>query len=138
MISCANFDDVTPVYKPEVRTGSVESEGDGVILGPEFRASQNLDGNGVKIGVISDSVNEVADPANPALVGIAWSQSTGDLPPTVQVLEDDTSANPTDEGRAMLEIVYDVAPEPRWRSTPPTASWTSPTASSPWPPPAAT
>ena len=104
-----HFDSAVPVYKAIVRTGSVESEGDAVIGGPAFRSTYGVTGAGVTVGVMSTSVNQVADPSNPSLVGIAWSQSTGDLPPVVNVLEDDPSA-PTDEGRAMLEIVYDVAP----------------------------
>ena len=70
-------------------------------------------GTGQKIGVLSDSVNEFAG-------GLADSIKTGDLPGNVQVLFDAplnppppappiTSA-PTDEGRAMLEQIYDIAP----------------------------
>ena len=42
-------------------------------------------------------------------LGVAGSQATGDLPPTVQIL-DDSVASGTDEGRAMAEIVYDTSP----------------------------
>ena len=51
--------------------------------------------------MISDSIDEVG-------AGIAGSQGTGDLPPDVQNLGDLPGG--TDEGRAMAEIVYDVAP----------------------------
>jgi len=58
---------------------------------PDFR------GKGVKIGVLSDSVNYLAQ-----------VQSTGDLPSNVQVLD---NVGGMGEGTAMLEIVYDMAPE---------------------------
>jgi subtilisin family serine protease len=103
-----HFHSATPVYRPILRT--FESEGDAVILAPPFRASQGVDGTGIKVGVLSDSVNQVANPANAAQVGIAWSQSFGELLGGVQVLEDLVPHPGTDEGRAMLEIVNDVAP----------------------------
>src|SRR4029079_7402448 len=40
--------------------------------------------------------------------GVATSQGRGDLPPDVQVLSDDPTGD--DQGRAMSEIVYDLAP----------------------------
>jgi hypothetical protein len=104
----ANFDSVTPVYHSIVR--AFESEGDAVIKAPQFRASQNVNGTGIKVGVISDSVNQVRNPVNPAQVGIAWTQSFGELLGGVQILEDGIPSPGTDEGRAMLEIVDDVAP----------------------------
>jgi hypothetical protein len=55
-----------------------------------------VDGTGVKIGVLSDSVDHLAD-----------VQATGDLP-AVTVLKDATGNS--GEGTAMLEIVYDMAP----------------------------
>jgi hypothetical protein len=56
-------------------------------------------GTGVKVGVISDSVESLAD-----------LQATGDLPPAVTVLPGQAGTG-TSEGTAMLEIVYDLAPE---------------------------
>jgi hypothetical protein len=104
LTNLANFDSVTPVYAPLLRTGSAETQGDAVIKATVFRQTENVSGAGIKVGVLSDSVNRVAG-------GIAQSQSTGDLPSQgVQVLEDGPAAGATDEGRAMLEIVHDVAP----------------------------
>jgi hypothetical protein len=99
---------VTPVYKPRFRVGAVTTEGDHQIQADLFRAGQGADGTGIKVGVLSDSVNQVTDPNG--LTGIASSQSTGDLPPTVQILADDNTPGVTDEGRAMLEIIHDIAP----------------------------
>jgi len=89
---------LTPISN--LSTGSVLSQGDGAIHGPQARAF-GVGGAGVKVGVISDSIDEVG-------AGIAGSQGTGDLPPDVQNLGDLPGG--TDEGRAMAEIVYDVAP----------------------------
>ena len=57
----------------------------------------------MKIGVISDSVNQVSP-------GLAGSMASGDLPNNVQVLQDGQPGD-TDEGRAMLEEIHDLAPD---------------------------
>jgi len=102
METVEGFQTATPVWKPILRTGSVESQGDAKMKADVFRSATGLDGTGVKVGVLSDSVSQVNG-------GIADSQATGDLPATVQVLKDGQSGD-TDEGRAMLEIIHDVAP----------------------------
>jgi hypothetical protein len=90
-----------PVMAFGVDTGSVTSEGDAAHNGPTAR-SLGANGAGVVVGIISDSMNQVG-------TGVAGSQGTGDLPPSISILHDYTS-NPTDEGRAMAEIIYDTAP----------------------------
>jgi hypothetical protein len=82
-------------------SGSVLSQGDATHHGPQARALGTT-GAGVKVGVISDSINGVGG-------GVADSQASGNLPANVAVLQDDLSF-PTDEGRAMAEIIYDEAP----------------------------
>ncbi|MDY6989499.1 MAG: S8 family serine peptidase [Thermodesulfobacteriota bacterium] len=72
------------------------SEGDVAHSAPLARDTFGVDGSGVKIGVLSDSVDH-----------LATVQATGDLP-DVTVLED--SPGLTGEGTAMLEIVHDLAP----------------------------
>lgn len=72
------------------------SEGDVAHNAPLVRA-KGYTGAGVKVGVLSDSVDN-----------LAAVQATGDLPPTVTVLED--APGNSGEGTAMLEIVYDLAP----------------------------
>jgi hypothetical protein len=62
-----------------------------------MRAAFGLTGKGVKVGVISDSFG---DPSG--------SEFTGDLPSNVQVIQDTSG---TDEGRAMLELIHDLAPK---------------------------
>jgi hypothetical protein len=79
--------------------GSVLSQGDAAHHGPQARALGTT-GSGVKVGVISDSINQVGS-------GVAASQGSGNLPASVTVLADDPGG--TDEGRAMSEIIYDEA-----------------------------
>jgi Subtilase family len=74
-------------------TGPNNSQGDAAHRAPTVRA-QGVTGAGVKIGVLSDGVSS-----------LAARQAAGDLP-AVTVL----AAGSGDEGTAMLEIVYDLAP----------------------------
>ncbi len=85
-------------------TGSVLSQGDAAHHGPEARALGTT-GAGIKVGVISDTINKVG-------TGVVGSQTSGDLPaaPGVHVLADDPQPGTIDEGRAMAEIIYDEAP----------------------------
>ncbi len=91
---------VVPVYPGILNTGGTLSEGDAAHRGPQARALGPT-GAGIPVGIISGSINKRG-------AGVAGSQSTGDLPAGVQILED--GASTTDEGRAMAEIVYDTAP----------------------------
>jgi len=74
-----------------------------------------VDGSGITVGLMSDSYDTNVAPNSAAL-----DISTGDLPgpgnplgntQPVTVLQD--SANGTDEGRAMMQIVHDLAPKAR-------------------------
>jgi hypothetical protein len=116
------------------RSGAVTSQGDFVQQSAALRTSDSLTGSGVTVGVLSDSFDCYAVYAaagsnvpvsgyagyayNGFLATAATDISTGDLPASVDVLEEadclDYGAplQPpfSDEGRAMLQIVYDVAP----------------------------
>jgi hypothetical protein len=91
---------VLTVPQPVLAVGARTSQGDAAHRGPQARA-QGPTGQGVDVGIISDSINQVGGK-------VAGSQASGDLPATVGVLSD--QAGGTDEGRAMAEIVYDEAP----------------------------
>ncbi|HEY2461439.1 MAG TPA: S8 family serine peptidase [Candidatus Acidoferrum sp.] len=89
--------------------GSVDTQGDLTHRAADARAVFGVTGAGLKIGVLSDSVN--------ATGALTKSQASGDMPPTcgtpvvspcITVLQD--QPNRTDEGEAMLEIVHDMAP----------------------------
>ena len=73
-----------------------------VALGADdTRAVFGTTGAGVKVGVISNSFN--------ATGGYAADQTAG-LLPAVTVVADDLTKGNSDEGRAMCEVVHDVAP----------------------------
>jgi hypothetical protein len=92
-----------PFEKPITNTGSVTSQGDKAFKADIARANYGVTGAGSKVGVLSDSYNFRGGEA----AGIA----SGDLPAAgVQILEDYSLNNPSDEGRAMAEIIHDVAP----------------------------
>lgn len=91
---------VLPVQAGGTDAGAVQSQGDAAHAGPAARLLGPA-GAGIKVGVISDSIDQVG-------AGIAGSRASGDLPASVRVLSD--HAGQSDEGRAMAEIVYDTAP----------------------------
>ena len=122
---------------PRTRTGAVTSQGDYVQHSAALRSANSLTGAGVTVGVLSDSydcyavyaANHVAASgaagyaSNGFLATAATDISTGDLPSNVNVLEEAQAGNGgclnygapnqlpfSDEGRAMLQIVHDVAP----------------------------
>src|SRR4051812_12989264 len=83
-------------------------------------ASKNLDGTGMSIGVMSDSYNDGGEEGS--FTKAPEDVASGDLPGTgntvnsqpVVVLQDDNDpTRDTDEGRAMCQIVHDVAPKAR-------------------------
>jgi hypothetical protein len=92
-----------PVYAV-TNTGVVTSQGDTALRAAAARASYGVDGSGVTVGVISDSFNCTG--------GYASDVGTGDLPSNVNVLQDISTCagQGQDEGRAMLQIVHDLAP----------------------------
>lgn len=87
--------------------GITTSQGDVAQLSDDVRSTFDLDGTGVTVGVISDSYDVSASAGGNATQDV----STGDLPAGVVVLDDTLDPNRViDEGRAMLQIVHDVAP----------------------------
>jgi hypothetical protein len=63
----------------------------------------SVNGSGIKVGVLSDSFNDLG--------GAAADEASGALPSAshIQVLKDYASGG-SDEGRAMMQIVHDIAP----------------------------
>ncbi len=105
-----NISWIQPVIKPLNNSGPVMSQGDSAQRSDIVRQMTGLNGTGVKIGVLSDSYN--------LLGGATAGVSAGELPGTgnpdgfttpVTVLSESLSGG-NDEGRAMLEIIHDVAP----------------------------
>jgi hypothetical protein len=95
---CAQLSFVKRIAAPGYginRLGSKTTEGDSVLRASNLRAL-GYDGTGVKVGVISNGVTN----RNAAI-------ALGDLPSNITILR----AGSGDEGTAMLEIVYDLAPK---------------------------
>nr|WP_242025486.1 S8 family serine peptidase [Leptolyngbya sp. FACHB-36] len=82
-------------------TGLVTSQGVQTMKVDVARDRFSVDGTGITIGVISDSFNN--------LNGAANDIASGDLPSNFGVIKDLTSGG-TDEGRAMMQLIHDVAP----------------------------
>lgn len=99
---------IEPPSYARLQAGSRMTEGDAILVADHLR-QLGLDGNGVRIGVISDGANNIAD-----------SQATGDLPngiPTygscaveAENLDQCNPGSVCNEGTAMMEIVHDIAP----------------------------
>jgi hypothetical protein len=114
------------------RTGAVTSQGDYAQNSDLVRSDNSLSGAGITVGVLSDSydcypvyaangvnANGLNGYANNGFnTTAAGDMATGDLPASVNVVEEATCMNydpPVqlpfgDEGRAMMQIVHDVAP----------------------------
>jgi len=117
---------LAPVAAEACPSGEVVSEGDAQLGAAQLRESNpGLDGTGVTVGILSDSFDqaaEAADGSGPVATQAGEDEASGDLPglgspcankAPVDVLE---GAGPgaeeeaADEGRAMAQIVHDLAP----------------------------
>ncbi len=101
---------VSAIPKPQLSVGRVDNEADRAMQTDALRQEMWLDGEGVKIGVISDSFN--------GLGNMGQVIASGDLPgpgnpngytQEVHILRDDAE-NPTDEGKGMAELIHDIVP----------------------------
>ena len=115
-----------PVYPATTNSGGVITQGDAAqksnLVRESFRIRDSVavaqagitdsvavylpvDGTGITIGVMSDSYAKSALGVNDAANDVAG----GELPDDVLVLKDN-AFEATDEGRAMMQIIHDVAP----------------------------
>lgn len=104
-----------PVYPAYNNAGGVSSQGDNAqksdLVRESFRIIKSdgnivpVDGSGIKVGVLSDSYDMVLGAPGIAALDIA----NGELPASVVVLKDNLYKS-SDEGRAMMQIIHDVAP----------------------------
>ena len=97
-------------FAPPVLPVPVISQGDTAQLSYLARNKYRVNGRGVKVGILSDSYNNLGT----ADVGVKNGELPGKTNPfgfkhNVEVIKDLDSTG-TDEGRAMAEIVHDVAP----------------------------
>lgn len=84
------------------RKGSVDNQADSAMQSDLGRASFSVLGSGVTIGILSDSYNQRG--------GEASDITSGDLPDNVLILDDTAAGINSDEGRAMAQLIHDVAP----------------------------
>ena len=102
-LNSLNF--IRPAYLPITSVGRVTSQGDTAMRADIARTKYGLvDGTGVTVGVISDSYDLLrpGDAANDI--------RNGDLPNNINVLDDTSVDRRTDEGRAMMQLIHDIAP----------------------------
>lgn len=93
---------IKPSYS-HLHSGNALSQGDKAQYSDIARSTFNVDGSGITIGTLSDSYN--------CLGGATADVASNDLPQNILVLaESSTCSSSTDEGRAMMQIIHDVAP----------------------------
>ena len=95
--------------------GSVVSQGDRSLRADLARRESGVNGRGIRIGVMSDSYDCAPGAFEPGapFTRAATDIANGDLPRDVLVLKDLAPApsnDCSDEGRAMMQLVHDVAP----------------------------
>ena len=107
-VGLASLRSISAAIAPIRNAGSVTSQGDIALRAIAARTTYGVDGTGVTVGVLSDSYD--------TLGGAAADIVSGDLPAAgVPVIGGESAYCGTvvfciDEGRAMLQIIYDMAP----------------------------
>jgi hypothetical protein len=107
---------VGPLTAASSCAGAATSEGDSQLGAANARATFNLDGAGTTVGILSDSFGRATGTSTTAAGDVA----TGDLPgpgnpcghsTPVRLLDDSYgNSDAADEGRAMAQVVHDLAP----------------------------
>lgn len=100
--------------------GSTPNAADSTMHADLARTNFGVSGNGIIVGVMSDSVTDtgavkgsstsVSGSVPNAIVSGTVPQSSGDLPATFQVVDFGPGGG-SDEGEAMMELIHDVAPK---------------------------
>ena len=107
-IPSLRFADVVFESRTNAAISAITNQADIALLADAARARFGVDGTGIRVGVISDSFD--------VLGGYAFDVETGALPAGVQVLKEglkysqDGKLVGKDEGRAMAQLVYSIAP----------------------------
>ena len=99
LAASANVRSIRPAARGVANTGRLLSQGDVTHRAGLARTNFGVAGLGVKVGVLSDSVDYLAN-----------STASGDIP-SVVVLPGQSGVPGSGEGTAMLEIVADLAPK---------------------------
>ena len=107
---------LTPILSAACPSGPIVSEGDVQLAAKAAReANPGVDGTGTTVGILSDSFDQATEAATHAKEDV----ESGDLPgtntcpnkePVIPIGKVDEEPEPSDEGRAMTQIVHDLAP----------------------------
>ncbi|MBD0297649.1 MAG: S8 family serine peptidase, partial [Flavisolibacter sp.] len=103
-----------PLYPAVSNAGVALTQGDSAVLAGFIRNGYGLQGEGIKVGVLSDSYNLLEgnpaqrDAQNDDLPGVGNIRNNTQ---PVEVLLESPWRTGTDEGRAMLQIIHDIAPK---------------------------
>ena len=110
---------VTLVPRPRFAAGATTTQG--VVQHRIDKLPKGVDGRGVTVGLVSDSfdIGTTAFDGNPMTIHAADDIASGDLPgpgnpvnphPVTVLFDDFNPDSVFDEGRAMAQIVHDIAP----------------------------
>ena len=109
---------IQPMPIAFTRVGVATNQADVTMNADDVRATLGYDGTDVKVGILSDSFRTLAPVGtisgtgcNASLTGTS-SQISGDLPNGANdiIVLDNGPGGSTDEGRAIAELIWDVAP----------------------------
>jgi len=97
------------------RNHAIVSQGDRSLRADRARRESGASGRGIRVGVLSDSYDCAPGAFEPGapFTRAAQDVANGDLPRDVLVLKDLAAApsdDCSDEGRAMMQLIHDVAP----------------------------
>ena len=95
--------------------GAAQSQGEPAMETDTFSSRYMVDGSGVTIGIISDSFDTdsvTSGDGTAPITNYADDIASGDLPAGINVLLDlpEPANNTIDEGRAMAQLIHDIAP----------------------------
>ena len=93
---CKRFAKVSP---PRHNVGALTTQG---YISQGANTTGNVKGNGIKVGLLSDSASAAE---------VSALMASGDLGPNTTVIAGQSGEPGTDEGCAMMEIVQDIAPK---------------------------
>lgn len=96
--------------RARLNAGAALSQADSSIRAALARSQFGVNGSGVRVGVLSDTFHRViGGTLSGGLLTNSASQVSGDLPASIRIV-DPGPGNGTDEGAAMAELIYDLAP----------------------------